>query len=888
MFGITQGVTADTYEPAGNIPRWQMALFLHRMFVPMGVAAAGATAVPAFTDTSGLSTEIQAAITALASHGITLGTTATTFGPNDNVTREQMALFLYRLGAITKPYNSAVVTVRGIWHDTYASDVATGLYNYSDVNSLQLESLEAIASLYNAGVTGETCLADGTVINPTGGCAATYRPADAMTRAEMASMVTAILGHTNARPAGVTMQSLESLATAGAKNIRISVRNADFTPSQNTSIDHFYDPTQLTTSAALAANASFTAVLNTVSASVTSAVGTAGTVDSLDIKSNTLGNVNGTGQSTAANSTTRWWAWTAPAGTIYVDGSTTGVASLEAVIGAASTTVYADTTTYSVSGSNALGQALVEDYSAVTGVTADDGIKTYAGGSRTLNATMSNSTLTSAGTAHTVVDGYTFKFAHRKVDMLGNITITNTYVPSSGGVASYVVTCGADNSLTVNADGAGGSSYYESHEVTVTEGVAAGTGQGISRPALAATASTASTAYPTDGGNNSTLNVSCDDEVRAYTAGTTGNTLSISGNTFVASTAGSLVSVTSTAYDQYGDGIAGVTSRIDKAQTATTGNAGAAVQQAILTSTANGSATLSMVVCNASFNGSQAFAVNTTGATMSNIAATEAERSGALDPGAGSNGEGTTVYCAAAGTDATSGPGAQTAVQEIQSIRMVTASASGDFICTYTDAAGTAATTAVQAHNVSANDFRDDLNALTNLSGVSVALVAAGSGAGGSAGVNHNVTFAANTGNHAILVCDGTQGVALAQAGGAGPVVFSIVETTAGKDLIAQTFVDEDAAGNTLVTKTVVTSGTGADGAAQATTTYRQWTYDGTDVFMLDGADGEVAATVQGASEAQFDAAMGVLTGAGGATPVSVQYRTAATGSQVSVFNIGS
>ena len=51
---------------------WQMALYIHRMFVPTGVAAAGTTAVPAFTDTSGLSTEIQAAITALASHGIQL------------------------------------------------------------------------------------------------------------------------------------------------------------------------------------------------------------------------------------------------------------------------------------------------------------------------------------------------------------------------------------------------------------------------------------------------------------------------------------------------------------------------------------------------------------------------------------------------------------------------------------------------------------------------------------------------------------------------------------------------------------------------------------------------------------------------------------------------
>ena len=40
MFGITTGTTATTYEPSGTIPRWQMALFIHRMFVPTGVAAA--------------------------------------------------------------------------------------------------------------------------------------------------------------------------------------------------------------------------------------------------------------------------------------------------------------------------------------------------------------------------------------------------------------------------------------------------------------------------------------------------------------------------------------------------------------------------------------------------------------------------------------------------------------------------------------------------------------------------------------------------------------------------------------------------------------------------------------------------------------------------------
>jgi hypothetical protein len=374
------------------------------------------------------------------------------------------------------------------------------------------------------------------------------------------------------------------------------------------------------------------------------------------------------------------------------------------------------------------------------------------------------------------------------------------------------------------------------------------------------------------------LNVSCDDEVRAYTAGTTGNTLSISGNTFVASTAGSLVSVTSTAYDQYGDGIAGVTSRIDKLQTSPT-TAGSAVQQAILTSTANGSATLSMVVCNASFNGSQGFAVNTTGATMSNIAITEAERSGALDAGAGANGEGTTVYCAAAGTDAASSPGAITGVQEQQTITLSAAFDAGDFTVTYTDAAGTAATTAAFAGNGANTLMATRLNDLTNLSGVTAAL----------SGTVYTITFAANTGDHAIMTATGTNsgGVALTTSGG-GAITLAVAETVKGVALVAQEFVDEDAVGNTILTATIVTTGTGADGAAQATTTYRQWTYDSTDVFMLRAADGEIATEVAGATEAQFETEMGSLTGASGDTPISITYRTSALGSQVSVFNLGS
>ena len=168
----------------------------------------------------------------------------------------------------------------------------------------------------NAGVTGETCLANGTVINATGGCAATYRPADAMTRAEMASMVTAILGHTNARPAGVTMQSLESLATAGAKNIRISVRNADFTPDANTIVDVMR---HTDTVASALDNTAYHALTGLCDAAIVVGTGTECAIDAADAVTNLLGNAAGPSAGHAASQTIEWTAWTGTAGAVYVN-----------------------------------------------------------------------------------------------------------------------------------------------------------------------------------------------------------------------------------------------------------------------------------------------------------------------------------------------------------------------------------------------------------------------------------------------------------------------------------------------------------------------------------------------------------------------------------------
>ena len=96
MYGITTGVTATTYEPTASVPRWQMALYLTRMAGPTQVTL-GTGADQGFTDISGKSAEIQTAINQIKQLGVTVGKTATTFAPDDNVTRQEMALFIQRM-----------------------------------------------------------------------------------------------------------------------------------------------------------------------------------------------------------------------------------------------------------------------------------------------------------------------------------------------------------------------------------------------------------------------------------------------------------------------------------------------------------------------------------------------------------------------------------------------------------------------------------------------------------------------------------------------------------------------------------------------------------------------------------------------------------------------
>ena len=882
MFGITTGATATTYDPTGTIPRWQMALFLSRMYTPMSLAA-GTGTFTAFTDISGYSTEIQTAINAIAASGITVGTATGVFSPADNVTREQMALFLYRMGQITKPYNSAVVTTRGLWNDTYATDVATGQYNYGDIANTSFEATEAIASLYNAGVTGETCTS-ATVTT----CSRTYRPTDDTTRAEMASMVTAMLAHTNARPAGVSTQSSESLATTGTKTTSISVRNADFTPVVNTLVDEFYQGhLDGTTAVPIAAQTPFNTLGTCVVASLTTTAGTLCTIDAGDKTTNALGNVAGTSQVAASNKTLNWWVWTGTTGSAYVDGVST-VYKLSAPLGtAAAATEYATAaSTMTISGTGTLGYALGTAGAAATGdfntynsaLTGNNGVLTRAGNSRTITVQLKGSNY---ATGSTVVDGYTLKFADRKVDMLGNVNTTNTYVASSGGTASYTVTCGADNNAASTSTGIGNAngsdgimSYWESHEVTITEATALGTGASISRPALAGAVTFA---YSGSGQHNGTMNISCDDAVSTHAAAATSASLTTSANNYATATAGSMMSITATAFDQYGVGMAGQITNFES----TTDSVGP-TPRATLTTGVDGTATLTAVVCTA---GIETVAWSTAAGGQATMVAQALST-----PSKASNG--TTTYC----TTPVNQDGVYQAVASVDEITTITpnqadtASGTSTFtICNEAQAghqlnpsltAGlTGAPLCVVTGTVAgaadmAAAMQTAFRAASNVDAATTVVAVGG-------GTSYTVTFPVNTGSWTIAT--GTNSLVNATP---TPTTFGYVTTTTnGAALEEWLYVDNDATANTILVEVNTESTSTAGVAVAAAKSYHVITYDSTDVFMVDPTDPAITTGIAAATEAQFEAtlaALDVLT-----VEISGTEREAATGSGVSIWTIG-
>jgi len=223
-YGITKGTTATTYEPTASVPRWAMALYLTRALTEAG-ATLGTGADQGFTDISGKSAEIQTAINQLKQLGVTAGKTATTYAPDDNVLRQEMAMFIERTLDNIAPGpggTSDAERVSGLATAYINSDcgaalgaACTATYNYSDIDagSITVEASDAVKELYALNIHD-------------GIAATTFNPDADMTRAAMATFLVGAVNHSNLRPEGLIIQA-SSYASIGGATPSMSVTHRD-------------------------------------------------------------------------------------------------------------------------------------------------------------------------------------------------------------------------------------------------------------------------------------------------------------------------------------------------------------------------------------------------------------------------------------------------------------------------------------------------------------------------------------------------------------------------------------------------------------------------------------------------------------------------------------
>ena len=239
-YGITMGTSDTTYSPLMSVTREHMALFLARLAGKVDIELVSDPADAGFTDIGDLSDKAQTAINQLVGAGIVKGTSDTTYSPGDSVRRDHMALLIQRLMDAMDPFddgNDATAPFAYIPKQAVAvaDDASTADMDetidvgtpFTDLGSVTKRAYDAITALWELGVASG--------ISDTA-----YAPSALITRAAMADFMAGVLNHSNARPAGVTMQVNKTTDFGEVTATRaISVRGDDFAPLPDVSVKVF-------------------------------------------------------------------------------------------------------------------------------------------------------------------------------------------------------------------------------------------------------------------------------------------------------------------------------------------------------------------------------------------------------------------------------------------------------------------------------------------------------------------------------------------------------------------------------------------------------------------------------------------------------------------------
>ena len=289
-----------------------------------------------FSDVSEMNT-FRGAINCLAYYGVTIGYGDGTFGPENDVTRGQMVLFMERAAAIAGADAEAVV---GDFATTGSDPVHRGdmalLIARLLVSATTAESMPNVTNNDDgtfavSGVTGDdwdyfadarsslnrvhdsavSALYELGVANGTGN--GNFSPADLVSRGQMAAFITRALAHTTARPSGVTIQS------HAPGEVTVSVRDANFHPVANAYIDRFSIDTAKVDEA-------FNDDGECGRVAAVDSNATACTIDALDPVTGLSGDYEFSAGTPAEGGTTVW-AWTGETGDKIEDGGE-GLASI--------------------------------------------------------------------------------------------------------------------------------------------------------------------------------------------------------------------------------------------------------------------------------------------------------------------------------------------------------------------------------------------------------------------------------------------------------------------------------------------------------------------------------------------------------------------------------
>ena len=236
-YGVTIGTgDGSTFSPEDPVERWQMMLFLTRALVPTGINLHSARPQN-FTDLGPLNDEARDAIDLMVTNGIATSASSRTFDPYGIVDRAEMALLLVRLleasGDVVEFASNGDILLDA---NDDGSQSEPDDY-FKDARDLVPAATDlAISAAYELGIT------TGAGPTPAVGTAQPgldffYDPRGSVTRGQMAAFILRTLGHTMARPRGLSAQY-------DGTEIRVSLRDDDFEPIDRAPIDMFFIETE--------------------------------------------------------------------------------------------------------------------------------------------------------------------------------------------------------------------------------------------------------------------------------------------------------------------------------------------------------------------------------------------------------------------------------------------------------------------------------------------------------------------------------------------------------------------------------------------------------------------------------------------------------------------